>query len=227
MMMLMMMVMIIVMTMLERSTLVTLPWIDIMGVTPVLCTHLRRKLNDFFVSAETLLTQRKPCRWSSCSSCMSPACRWCQSCRNTWLRSQRASYALRWSRQPRRCVARSTSYKGQVKYVIAWKYPKTFRSELYHTQTYSTPCGSTIVLQKFQPALPAYRSLAQAIHMIQQPSPDAVGVKEKVVLKKNRVKEEERKGIDLCVDKKKWNKSEEKKQTFVWKNHQGPVSHSP
>ena len=55
MMMLMMMVMIIVMTMLERSTLVTLPWIDIMGVTPVLCTHLRRNLNDFFVS-ETLLS---------------------------------------------------------------------------------------------------------------------------------------------------------------------------
>ena len=225
MMMLMMMVMIIVMTMLERSTLVTLPWIDIMGVTPVLCTHLRRKLNDFFVSAETLLTQRKPCRWSSCSSCMSPACRWCQSCRNTWLRSQRASYALRWSRQPRRCVARSTSYKGQVKY-IEWKYPKTFRSELYHTQTYSTPCGSTIVLKKFQPALPAYRSLAQAIHMIQQPSPDAVGVKkgssQKIIWKRKKEK-----GYNFVWKRKKWNKSEEKKQTFVWKNHQGPVSHSP
>ena len=27
-----------------------------MGVTPVLCTHLRRKLNDFFFPAETLLS---------------------------------------------------------------------------------------------------------------------------------------------------------------------------
>ena len=27
-----------------------------MGVTPVLCTHLRRNFNDFFVSAETLLS---------------------------------------------------------------------------------------------------------------------------------------------------------------------------
>ena len=101
---------------------------------------------------------------------------------------------------------------------------KTFRSELYHTQTYSTPCGSTIVLKKFQPVLLAYRSPAQAIHMIQQPSPDAVGVK------KNQVKEEERKGIELCMEKRKRNKNEikvRKKQTFVWKNHQGPVSHSP
>ena len=49
----------------------------------------------------------------------------------------------------------------------------------------------------FQPVLLASRSPAQAIHMIQQPSPDAVGVK------KNQVKEEERKGTELCMEKKK------------------------